>query len=66
MFYDEALHISRAQSILTEHTLLVATKGVNSSIHADRAGSPLADNPLLAARALSVAMGVLPGSAAIC
>ena len=62
MFYDEALHISRAQSILTEHTLLVATKG-GKFLHTWLIALvlPLADNPLLAARALSVVMGVLAG-----
>jgi 4-amino-4-deoxy-L-arabinose transferase-like glycosyltransferase len=62
MFHDEAIHIARAQSILAEHTLLINTNGgkfLQPWLLA--LVLPLADNPLLAARALSAAIGLLAG-----
>ncbi len=62
MFHDEAIHISRGQSVLAEHTLLINTNGgkflqpwLLALI------LPLANDPLLAARALSAASGLLAG-----
>ena len=62
MFHDEAIHISRAQSILAEHTLLINTNG-GKFLHPWLLALvlPLAEDPLLPARALSAAIGLLAG-----
>ncbi len=62
MFYDEALHISRAQSILDKHTLLIDTNGGKFlQVWLIALVLPLTSDPLLAARALSAMIGLLAG-----
>jgi 4-amino-4-deoxy-L-arabinose transferase-like glycosyltransferase len=62
MFHDEALHIARGQYILANHTLLISTVGGKYfQVWLIALILPFADDPLLAARALSAAFGLLAG-----
>ena len=54
IYYDEALHIERAQRTLTEHTLLMGTEGGKYlQIWLLALALPIAEDPLLVARLLS-------------
>jgi 4-amino-4-deoxy-L-arabinose transferase-like glycosyltransferase len=60
VYYDEALHIERAQRVVTEHTLLMGTEGGKYlQIWLLALVLPFTDNPLLAARTLSAVAGLL-------
>jgi 4-amino-4-deoxy-L-arabinose transferase-like glycosyltransferase len=60
IYYDEALHIERAQRVVTEHTLLMGTEGGKYfQIWLLALVLPFSDNPLLAARVLSAVAGLL-------
>jgi hypothetical protein len=62
MFHDEAIHISWAQYILANHTFPAGIEGGKYlQLCLFALVFPLADNPLLAARALSAVVGLLAG-----
>jgi 4-amino-4-deoxy-L-arabinose transferase-like glycosyltransferase len=62
MFHDEGLHISRAQRALSEHTLVMGTEGGKYlQVWLLALILPGASDPLLNARALSAATGLLAG-----
>jgi hypothetical protein len=62
IYYDEALHIERAQRTLTEHTLLMGTEGGKYlQIWLLALALPIAEDPLLVARLLSATAGLLAG-----
>jgi len=60
MFHDEALHIGRAERVLTDGTLLVGTEGGKYlQLWLLAPLLPLFDNPLLASRLLAAVVGLL-------
>lgn len=60
MFHDEALHISRAQRVLAERTLIIGTEGGKYlQVWLLALLLPFADSPLMAARILSAVTGLL-------
>jgi 4-amino-4-deoxy-L-arabinose transferase-like glycosyltransferase len=62
IYYDEALHIERAQRALTERTLLMGTEGGKYlQIWLLALILPITQDPLLAARLLSATAGLLAG-----
>ncbi len=63
MFHDEGAHITRAQSVLANHTLLINTSGTGKFLQPWLVALvlPFTDNPLLAARTLSAIAGLLAG-----
>ena len=62
MFHDEGLHISRAQRVLSEHTLLMGTEGGKYlQVWLLALALPLNAKPLLTARILSAVIGTLAG-----
>jgi len=63
IYYDEALHLQRAQRMLTEGTLLMGTEGGKYlQIWLLGALLPLGADPLLTGRLLSAAIGLLSGA----
>jgi 4-amino-4-deoxy-L-arabinose transferase-like glycosyltransferase len=62
IYYDEALHIQRAQRMLDEGTLLMGTEG-GKYLQVWLLGAllPLGEDPLLTGRVLSAAVGLLSG-----
>lgn len=62
IYYDEALHIERAQRVVTGHTLLMGTEGGKYlQVWLAALILPLADDVLLATRILSAVFGLLGG-----
>jgi 4-amino-4-deoxy-L-arabinose transferase-like glycosyltransferase len=62
MFHDEGLHISRAQLALNEHTLLMGTEGGKYlQVWLLALILPFTSDPLLGARIMSAAIGLLAG-----
>lgn len=62
IYYDEALHLGRAQQALAEHTVLIGTEGGKYLVIWLQALTlAFAQNDLLAARVLSSIIGLLAG-----
>lgn len=62
MYYDEALHIERAQRVLSDRTLVMGTEGGKYlQIWILALLLPLTDDPLLVARILSALIGLVAG-----
>ena len=62
MYYDEALHIERAQRVIADHTLLMGTEGGKYlQVWLAALILPLANDALLATRILSAFFGFIGG-----